>query len=183
MPESTALSISGDNRVAVVTAVHEALSAHSLAVPVSNFARSTDLDSGLWAQFCDDTACNVNCGHSLQVTNPSCVGEPGRNSILFHHADVLGITGTGAGDGSPFALLSFFSTDCSDSCQNSCLDQTDTGSSYCAHISVLNASLAFQFLPGTCASNNCSSSTSTQARSSPSASGTTSSYSSSSSSS
>jgi len=173
--EPTALSISGDNHFAAVTAVPEALSAHSLAVPAPNFARSTDLDPGLWGQFCDDTACDVNCGQSLQVVNPGCVGELGRNSIMFHHADVLGISGIGNGDGSPFALLSFLSTDCSDSCQNSCLDHTDIGSSYCVDISAFNASLAFQFLPGTCAANNCSSSSSTQAPSSTSASGTTSS--------
>ena len=171
MPEPTALSISDDNHFVVP----EALSAHSLAVPASNFARSADLDPGLWAQFCDDAACDVNCGESVQVVNPGCVGKHGRNSIMFHHADVLGISGTGNGNASPFSLISFLSTNCSDSCQNSCLDHIDIKSSYCVDISAFNASLVFHFLPGTCAANNCSSSTSTQAPSSTSASGTTSS--------
>ncbi|KAI1137787.1 hypothetical protein F5Y05DRAFT_386356 [Hypoxylon sp. FL0543] len=38
-----------------------------------------------WAQFCDDTACSVNCGVAVDVTNPGCLArEWGRKSIKLH---------------------------------------------------------------------------------------------------
>ncbi len=39
---------------------------------------------GIWAHFCDDTACAVNCGEDVNVLDPGCLSEVGRNSIFFH---------------------------------------------------------------------------------------------------
>lgn len=126
---------------------------------LANFIRSSVLDSPveLWAQFCDDTNCTVNCGASLQVSNSACVGESGRNSILFHHS-TLGID-VGNGDGSAFSLVTSLSDNCP--CQSACGNYTDTGSTYCIDISAFNGSQSVRFISGTCVADSCSNSTQT----------------------
>lgn len=51
----------------------------------------TELDllprGDFWAMFCDDTDCSQNCGQSVEVSNPGCLNQNGRQSIRFHGSE------------------------------------------------------------------------------------------------
>ncbi|KAI0394669.1 hypothetical protein F5Y17DRAFT_457737 [Xylariaceae sp. FL0594] len=96
-----------------------------------------------WAQFCDDTQCSQNCGESVKVSNPGCLNEGGRQSILFHGADL-----TSHGD---FSLVVSPSGDCP--CQDTCT--TVPANFQCWDISQYSAQQSFRFIGGHCSSNNC----------------------------
>lgn len=64
-----------------------------------------------WAQFCDDNACSVNCGESVDVNDVGCLTEYGRNSVLFH----------GASDSESQEVHLIWSPDDACSCQNDCV--------------------------------------------------------------
>ncbi|KAI1205633.1 uncharacterized protein F4807DRAFT_464514 [Annulohypoxylon truncatum] len=93
-----------------------------------------------WAQFCDDDACTQGCGESVRVSNPGCLNESGRKSILFH--------GSAGGD---YALVVSPSGNCP--CQNTC-SSVPTGST-CWPISEYSGDNSFRFISGKCGSNNC----------------------------
>ncbi|KAI2469563.1 hypothetical protein F4781DRAFT_214817 [Annulohypoxylon bovei var. microspora] len=93
-----------------------------------------------WAQFCDDTACSQGCGESVSVSDPGCLNESGRKSILFH--------GTADND---YALVVSPSGNCP--CQNTC-SSVPSGST-CWDISGYSADQSFRFISGSCGSNNC----------------------------
>ncbi|GAW13591.1 hypothetical protein EKO27_g4550 [Xylaria grammica] len=98
--------------------------------------------SDFWAMFCDDTDCSQNCGQSVQVSNPGCLGQNGRQSILFHGGDV------GSGD---YSLV--VSPDGNCPCQDACTTvPTDT---LCWDISQYQDAKSFRFISGHCDSNNC----------------------------
>ncbi|KAI1119709.1 hypothetical protein F5Y10DRAFT_273821 [Nemania abortiva] len=101
-------------------------------------ARATDF----WAMFCDDTDCSQNCGESVRVSNPGCLGETGRQSILFHGADV------GSGD---YSLVVSPGASCP--CQDACA--TVPTDSLCWDISQYQDAQSFRFISGNCGSNNC----------------------------
>jgi hypothetical protein len=44
-------------------------------------------DASAFASFCDDNACSVDCGEPVSLDNPRCLGESGRNCILFASQD------------------------------------------------------------------------------------------------
>lgn len=72
---------------------------HTLPQPRSEKAASVDI----WGMFCDDTDCSQNCGISVKITDPGCLNQNGRQSVLFHGAD------TGTGD---YSLVVSPSADC-----------------------------------------------------------------------
>ncbi|KAI1463478.1 uncharacterized protein F4812DRAFT_446287 [Daldinia caldariorum] len=95
-----------------------------------------------WAMFCDDTECSQNCGQSVQVSNPGCLNQNGRQSIRFHGGDV------GSGD---YSLVISPSGDCP--CQESCSSiPTNTE---CWDISRFQDAKSFRFIGGHCDGNNC----------------------------
>ncbi|KAI1764252.1 hypothetical protein GGR53DRAFT_466520 [Hypoxylon sp. FL1150] len=107
-----------------------------LAVFLSAITGALGSVSTLWAQFCDDTACNENCGLSVDVRDPGCLSpEHNRKSIKFH------------GDTFPEHFLVFSpGTDCN--CQNDCIDIDYEPS--CIDISRNAAALSFRFQEVTC---------------------------------
>jgi hypothetical protein len=111
------------------------------ASPANNTV-SHAAQSDFWAMFCDDTECSQNCGQSVKVSNPGCLNENGRQSILFHGGDV------GSGD---YSLVVSPSGDCP--CQDTCT--TVPTNNLCWDISQYQDAQSFRFIGGHCASDNC----------------------------
>ncbi|KAI0468348.1 hypothetical protein F4859DRAFT_212178 [Xylaria cf. heliscus] len=111
------------------------------ASPTNNTAILEDR-SDFWAMFCDDTDCSQNCGQSVKVSNPGCLGQNNRQSILFHGSDV------GTGD---YALI--VSPDGNCPCQDACT--TVPTDSQCWDISQYQDAKSFRFVSGHCGNNNC----------------------------
>ncbi len=65
----------------------------------------------VWAQFCDDNACSLNCGESVDIGNTGCLGETGRNSILYHND---------GGSSEGFGLTFFSDGGCADEVEFAC---------------------------------------------------------------
>ncbi|ORY56400.1 uncharacterized protein BCR38DRAFT_300040, partial [Pseudomassariella vexata] len=114
-----------------------AATAHLTVALPSN---GTVIKADYWAQFCDDTDCSQGCGESVQVSNPGCLNESGRRSILFH--------GGANGD---YALVVSPSGNCP--CQENCAS-VPTGTT-CWDISQYASSQSFRFIGGSCSGNNC----------------------------
>ncbi|KAI1764251.1 hypothetical protein GGR53DRAFT_466519 [Hypoxylon sp. FL1150] len=102
-------------------------------------ALSGALVSGnLWASFCEDTACSVNCGASVDVGNPGCLSpERNRKSIAFH------------GSNFPGHYL-VFSPGVNCNCQNDCIDIAGSGTPSCMDISGNAGASSFRFQQTTC---------------------------------
>ena len=95
--------------------------------------------SAQWAQFCDDNACSVNCGISVELSNPGCLDEVGRGSIYFH-------------DSSPdYALVFSPGGECP--CQNECID--GIGADGCYNLDGHSFAESFRFIGDSCEANNC----------------------------
>ncbi|KAF8177801.1 hypothetical protein K438DRAFT_1554463, partial [Mycena galopus ATCC 62051] len=100
-----------------------------------------------WAQFCNDKACSEGCGISVAVSNPGCLNENGRQSIMFH--------GSTSSLGN-YALVVSPSENCP--CQDTCRVLSDT---QCMDISAFGGQdQSFRFNGasqggGTCDANNC----------------------------
>ena len=115
-----------------------ALSAAPLAYSLPS--NSSIADGDYWAQFCDDTGCSQGCGQSVQVSNPGCLNESGRRSILFHGSA-----------GQDYRMVVSPSGDCP--CQQTCASiPTDVT---CWDISLYQNAQSFRFQSETCASDNC----------------------------
>ncbi|KAI0143447.1 hypothetical protein GGR57DRAFT_365566 [Xylariaceae sp. FL1272] len=117
-------------------------SAKSIIVFLAAAATPLVSAADFWAMFCDDPFCTIGCGESVQVSNPGCLDESGRGSVLFHGADV------GSGD---YSLVISDSADCP--CQSDC-QEVPSGST-CWDISTLSTANSFRFISGTCDVNNC----------------------------
>ncbi|KAI2464577.1 hypothetical protein F4781DRAFT_439486 [Annulohypoxylon bovei var. microspora] len=92
----------------------------------------------VWAQFCDDEACSVNCGISVSVENPACLSkEWDRNSIRLHGQDVV-------------SNYLVHSPDEACSCQNDCTSIPGTGLPTCVDISKKATSQSYRFQITTC---------------------------------
>ncbi|RYP11510.1 hypothetical protein DL764_000033 [Monosporascus ibericus] len=102
-------------------------------------ANETLIQADYWAQFCDDTDCSQGCGQSVQVSNPGCLNQNGRRSILFH--------GTADGD---YAMVVSPSANCP--CQETCAS-IPTGTS-CWDISLYHEAQSFRFISGHCTADN-----------------------------
>ncbi|KAI1093114.1 hypothetical protein F5B19DRAFT_174520 [Rostrohypoxylon terebratum] len=94
--------------------------------------------SNVWAQFCDDNACSVNCGTSLSVSNPSCVeNEIGRKSVKVHGNNFIGSYLVNSPDGG-----------CS--CQNDCTAIPGTGLPACIDLTKKKTAQSYRFQLTTC---------------------------------
>ena len=101
-----------------------------------------------FAQFCDDTACSVNCGISVSVDNPGCLNEAGRHSILFHGDNVQ-----------PVNLVFSPTPDCP--CQNECVTPVKCAGATCGAVQQcldLSGNMlaeSFRFIGGGISNNHC----------------------------
>ncbi|KAJ6471729.1 hypothetical protein C8R47DRAFT_742316 [Mycena vitilis] len=116
-------------------------------LPRTDLGNVTTRDFDLWAQFCNDKACSEGCGESVAVSNPGCLNENGRQSIMFHgQTSALG----------SYALVVSPSGNCP--CQDTCRVLSDT---QCMDISSFGGQdQSFRFNGasqggGTCDANNC----------------------------
>ncbi|KAI0841195.1 hypothetical protein F5Y06DRAFT_293683 [Hypoxylon sp. FL0890] len=92
----------------------------------------------IWAQFCDDTACSVNCGLAVSVNNPACLArEWGRNSIKLHGSDFIGAY-----------LVHSPGLNCD--CQNDCTAIPGMGTPTCMDISKNPPAKSYRFQLSTC---------------------------------
>ena len=113
----------------------------------------------MWGQFCDDTQCSINCGISVAIDNPGCLGEYNRNSVLFHDDE---LTEAGLGLIDPlyvpevdFSLVLSPGSDCS--CQVDCISNivnTPEGPG-CYDLTGHAYAESFRFIGGSCDYNNC----------------------------
>ncbi|KAI2619512.1 hypothetical protein GGS26DRAFT_601975 [Hypomontagnella submonticulosa] len=122
--------------VKTISLLIAAIAPLGLAAPAGN----ETIEADYWAQFCNDSGCSQGCGESVQVSNPGCLNESGRKSILFH--------GTSGGD---YALVVSPSGNCP--CQNAC-ESVPSGAT-CLDISQYGSAQSFRFISGNCAGNNC----------------------------
>ncbi|KAI1385523.1 uncharacterized protein F4822DRAFT_445480 [Hypoxylon trugodes] len=109
----------------------------SLAAP----ANGTEIQADFWAQFCDDTSCSQNCGESVKVSDPGCLNEGGRKSILFH----------GDENDGDYAFVVSSGGNCP--CQSTCTSVPHNTN--CWDISQYSGDQSFRFVGGSCGSNNC----------------------------
>ena len=121
---------------------------HVIKAAFIAFAVARGAHAQVWAQFCDDGACTVNCGESVDTDNPGCLNEVGRNSIYFH----------GEFNNRDSNSLVFSPTsDCP--CQNECLDgivtSTGYGGGYCYSLEGNVFAESFRFIEGGCGADNC----------------------------
>ncbi|KAK3681333.1 hypothetical protein B0T22DRAFT_387931 [Podospora appendiculata] len=123
--------------LALLLAAAASTAAAAVALP-NNI--TTVIQADYWAQFCDDTDCSQGCGESVQVSNPGCLGETGRRSILFH-----------GGAGGDYALVVSPSGNCP--CQSTCAS-VPTGVQ-CWDISQYQSAQSFRFIGGSCGADNC----------------------------
>ncbi|KAI1460373.1 hypothetical protein F4805DRAFT_478833 [Annulohypoxylon moriforme] len=92
----------------------------------------------LWAQFCDDTACSVNCGVSVSISNPSCLGKQwDRKSVKVHGQNFIGSY-----------LVSSPDENCG--CQNDCTSVPGTGLPACLDLSKKATARSYRFQLTTC---------------------------------
>ncbi|XDG09213.1 hypothetical protein ABKA04_008828 [Annulohypoxylon sp. FPYF3050] len=92
----------------------------------------------VWAQFCDDNACSVNCGTSLSVNNPTCIGkEIGRKSVKVHGHNIIGSY-----------LVNSPDKGCG--CQNDCTVIPGTGLPACIDLTKKKAAQSYRFQITTC---------------------------------
>ena len=100
-----------------------------------------------WAQFCDDTACSVNCGDSVSLDNPGCLAESGRHSILFHGVDYQDVE----------LIFSPGSTcDCQNDCIGNLIDSTGGTTYGCLDLTGHAIATGFRFVGGgSCPANQC----------------------------
>lgn len=49
------------------------------------------LSDALWAEFCDDFECNVNCGESVHIEDPGCLANEGNRHSVKFHGEIIGI--------------------------------------------------------------------------------------------
>ncbi|KAI1386751.1 uncharacterized protein F4822DRAFT_431619 [Hypoxylon trugodes] len=91
-----------------------------------------------WAQFCDDTACSVNCGTSVDLGNAGCLAhEGGRKSFKLHGSNFIGAY-----------LVHSPGEECD--CQNDCTEISGTGAPSCVDISGSAPSKSYRFQLTTC---------------------------------
>ncbi|KAI6084400.1 hypothetical protein F4821DRAFT_170162 [Hypoxylon rubiginosum] len=96
------------------------------------------VSGSLWAQFCDDTACNTNCGVAVNVGNPGCLSPEGnRKGIKIHGSNFPG-----------HYLVFSPGLDCN--CQNDCIDIPGSGAPSCIDITGNAAAQSFRFQQTTC---------------------------------
>ena len=97
----------------------------------------------IWAQFCDDNACSVNCGASVAVNNPGCLDEYGRGSIAFHgDIDLY------------YSLVMSPGPDCP--CQDECIEGIVYGGvPDCYDLAGHTSAESFRFVGQSCDANNC----------------------------
>ncbi|KAI0889297.1 uncharacterized protein GGS22DRAFT_69663 [Annulohypoxylon maeteangense] len=92
----------------------------------------------IWAQFCDDEACSVNCGFTVSVSNPGCLGrEWGRKSVKLHGQDFVGSY-----------LVSSPDDNCG--CQNDCITIPGAGLPTCIDLSKKAIAQSYRFQLTTC---------------------------------
>jgi hypothetical protein len=102
----------------------------------------------LYATFYDDTACSVNGGEAVSLSNPGCLNESGRNSIYFQ-----------SGSNKAATLIISPSANCP--CQNGCIygvGAEDGSAAYCLNIDGTSngPSGSFRFISDNgCPPNNC----------------------------
>ena len=123
------------------------MSLRILTLALTAFALSRGASAQVWAQFCDDNACAINCGESVDVSNPGCLDESGRNSILFHEGDL--------GPTEEFSLV--FSPEPGCNCQNECIDSIagPNGVPGCYDLNGNQFATSFRFIGGSCGGDNC----------------------------
>ncbi|KAI1206505.1 uncharacterized protein F4807DRAFT_463716 [Annulohypoxylon truncatum] len=92
----------------------------------------------VWAQFCDDEACSVNCGLSVSVNNPACLRkEWGRKSVRLHGQNFIGSY-----------LVN--SPDANCGCQNDCTSIPGTGLPICIDLTNKATAQSYRFQLTTC---------------------------------
>lgn len=102
--------------------------------------------SAQWASFCDDDACSENCGIAVDVTNPGCLNEVGRNSVYYQ--------GSGISVWEQVSLLASPGSDCP--CQSDCALFFDANSEEgCYTWEGLGIAQSLRFVGGECPANNC----------------------------
>ena len=101
------------------------------------------LTSAQWVQFCDDTACSSNCGEAVDITNPGCLNEVGRNSLYYQ-----------GGTWEDVSLVVSPGSDCD--CQDSCFAtfSTDTAPG-CYALENVGGAQSFRFIGDACEADNC----------------------------
>ncbi|KAI4860997.1 hypothetical protein F4820DRAFT_452336 [Hypoxylon rubiginosum] len=93
----------------------------------------------LWAQFCDDTACNENCGISVDIGNADCLAHQGnRRGIKIHGSTFPG----------HYQLV--FSPGPTCDCQNDCIAIPGSGAPSCIDITGNAVAQSFRFQQTTC---------------------------------
>ncbi|OTA98367.1 hypothetical protein M426DRAFT_28538 [Hypoxylon sp. CI-4A] len=103
-------------------------------------SNTSSIQADYWAQFCNDESCSQGCGESVRVSNPGCLNESGRKSILFH--------GTPDTD---YALVVSPNAGCN--CQETCASVPTN--IQCWDISSYSGDQSFRFQSGSCPGNNC----------------------------
>lgn len=121
----------------IVAMVAVALAPLSLALP----ANETEHSAMTWAQFCNDDLCTKGCGISVDIANPGCLNQNGRQSIKFH------------GGFSPTSYSLVVSAGANCSCQSECTMLNDFLP--CMDISRYEWARSFRIQQGGCADNNC----------------------------
>ncbi|XXG98888.1 hypothetical protein Hte_005219 [Hypoxylon texense] len=95
--------------------------------------------AALWAQFCDDTSCNENCGIAVDVGNSDCLAhEGGRRGIKIHGGNFPG----------HYQMVFSPGPDCN--CQNDCIAIPGSGAPSCIDITGNAAAQSFRFQQTTC---------------------------------
>jgi hypothetical protein len=116
-------------------------------VLATTFVSAAPANVILYATFYDDTACSVNGGEAVSLSNPGCLNESGRNSIYFQ-----------SGSNQSGVLIISPSPDCP--CQNGCIYGVGAGegdAAYCQNIDGTSngPSGSFRFISMLSAGNKC----------------------------
>lgn len=109
-------------------------------LPELNHTTLSPLSSS-WGQFCDDENCKENCGMSVRLSNPGCLGQRNRKSLKLHGPGYQMFE---------MALIASPGETCN--CQKSCM--TLNGPGACIKLEDTSA-LSYRFIDTICPENNC----------------------------
>ena len=107
---------------------------------------SSAANGQVFASFCNTFDCG-DCGEGVDVSNPGCLNESGRQSILFEGTAV---------DPAGISLVFSPTPDCP--CQNDCMQTivpVAGAVSNCVPLIGTPDAQSFRFTEGLCTSNNC----------------------------
>ncbi|ODM19030.1 hypothetical protein SI65_05647 [Aspergillus cristatus] len=132
------------------------LAAIALAAPATNSTLNTAntiIDASIysstvtpktegWAQLCSDANCSENCGISVAIDNPDCLGQVGRKSVKLHGLFAFGAK----------ALVGSPGETCD--CESSCIDGILGEQERCINLEEYPAH-SFRFTKGSCPEMTC----------------------------